>query len=71
MVTVPEVTVKFALDWPLGTVTVDGTLSGGVVLREMVVAEPASAVSETVQELDELLLSVVGEQVSPFNCAGG
>ncbi len=70
-VTVPAVTVKPALDCPAATVTLAGALSGAAVLTETVVAEPASAVSVTVQELDPLLPIVVGVQVSPISCAEG
>ena len=69
--TVPDVTLKPALDCPAATVTVAGAFSGAAVLSETAVAEPARAVSVTVQELDPLLPSVVGVQVSPISCAGG
>ena len=69
--TVPELAVKGALLWFAETVTLAGTVNAPMLLlNETVVALAAALVKDTVQLLDALLPSDVGEQDTELSCAG-
>jgi hypothetical protein len=69
--TVPAVAVKGALLWLAETVTLAGTVNNPLLLpKETVVALVAALFKNTVQLLDALLASDVGEQDTEESCAG-
>ena len=69
--TVPEVTVKLALDCPAAIVTLGGALNGAVVLSVTVVDATAAEVSTAAQVVDAELWMVDGEQSRLASCGGG
>jgi hypothetical protein len=71
VLTVAVVAAKAALDWLAVTVTFAGTVSAPLLLlSETTVELMAALFRDTVQVLDALLPSDVGEQDTELSCAG-
>jgi hypothetical protein len=71
VLTVPVVAAKVALDWLALTVTLAGTVSAPLLLpKETTVELVAALLRDTVQVLDALLPSELGEQETELSCAG-
>jgi hypothetical protein len=71
LLTVAVVAGNTALLWFAAMVTLAGTVSDPLLLlKETIVAPVAALFNETVQLVEELLPSDVGEQESDVSCAG-
>jgi hypothetical protein len=71
VLTVAVVAANTALLWFTAIVTFAGTASDPLLLlKETITALVAALLNETVQLVEELLPSVVGEQESDVSCAG-
>jgi hypothetical protein len=68
---VAVVAAKVALAWLTAMVTLAGTVNDALLLlKETIAALSAALFNETVQVLDALLPSEVGEQDTDKSCAG-